>query len=468
MKQTIQPGRIFTSPGAPSGDTPPVPPESAASLIELLRIEGDARGAANIQELAILIANETRKVTRARQIFVFEWQGQGAMTAQAATGLPIVDRTVPLIQCLERCVARLAQDAGLDQSRDFVLTTYCDEDDTTVKSYPMQQVLWCPIKYRSGSPVAGFLMTRNEPWNSNDLAISERLRLTYSQAWYWLATSRRSGRLLAVTPKKAIAIASLLMAVSFIPVSLTTLAPLTLAPSNPVIVTAALDGVIQDIPVLANEFVKAGQVLVRFNDTNLRNHLAVAEREVEASDARVKKTMLQAVSDSAGRHDLAIAKADLNVKIAERDYAREMLARATVLAEGPGVAIFGNKRDIVGKPVSVGEKLMEIANPGQAELHVDVPISDAIILVDGARVKAFLDSDPLSPLEAKVVRADYQAKPLEGGTLAFRVVAEFDHKQENLPRLGTRGTAQIFGSKVPLIYFFLRRPISFVRQWTGL
>lgn len=442
--------------------------EHATSIIELLRIEGQARGTANTDELAIFIANETRKLTRARQIFVLTRHGDNAMKIAAVTGLPVIDRSVPLIQCIERVVARLADDAGLEQSRDFVLATYGGADDETANKYQLQQIMWFPIKYRTGATVAGVLMARDEPWSSNDQAIVDRIALTYAQAWYWLATSKSQAARWTVTRKKVAACVALLAIASLIPVPLTTLAPLVLAPRNQLVITAPLDGVIEDVPIQANEAVKAGQVVVRFNDTALRNRLAVAEREVEVADARVKKTMLLAVNDITGRHELAISKAELNVKNAERDYARDLLSRATLTAGQSGIAILGDKRDLVGRPVSVGEKILEIASPDQVELHVDVPVSDTIILKPGARVKAYLDSDPLNPLEAKIVRADYQAKPQESGILAFRVVAEFQGDAKALPRLGTRGTAQIFGDKVALGFFLFRRPISALRQWIGL
>jgi hypothetical protein len=36
------------------------------------------------------------------------------------------------------------------------------------------------------------------------------------------------------------------------------------------------------------------------------------------------------------------------------------------------------------------------------------------------------------------------------------------------PRLGIRGTAQLYGDRVPMIYYILRRPVAFLRQWVGL
>ena len=111
---------------------------------------------------------------------------------------------------------------------------------------------------------------------------------------------------------------------------------------------------------------------------------------------------------------------------------------------------------------------MEIADPARVEIRIDVPVSDSIILAPGARVTAYLDSDPLRPLAATIVRADYQARARDNGAMAFRVVAELSDAQATPPRLGIRGTAQLYGSSVSLGFYLLRRPISALRQWIGV
>ena len=164
--------------------------------------------------------------------------------------------------------------------------------------------------------------------------------------------------------------------------------------------------------------------LIRFVDTTLASRVAVAEREAKVVEARVRQATLDAFKDTRGRYEAGILRAELAVKSAELAHARELLARSKIAAAKPGIAVYGDKRELIGRPVSVGERLMEIADPGKVELRIDIPVGDAIILGTGAEVKAFLDSAPLRPLTAKVTRADYQAKLREGGTLAFRVVAE--------------------------------------------
>lgn len=434
----------------------------------LLRVEGEARTAKSVGELAILIANETRKFTRARQIFVLVKSGNGPFQVEAVTALAKVDRNVPLIQWIERTVARMGAGVGVNDIHEFVIHAYSEANDPTAATYPLREAMWVPLKDRSGQVFAALFMAREEPWKPNEVSISQRLSVTYAQAWYWLATSRAVRPAFQFNRKRVLIGTALATALMLVPVSLTTLAPMEVGARDQTLVSAAIDGVIEDIPVAANSTVVVGQSLVRFADTTLRNKLAVAEREVQVSDARVKKTMLLAVNDIRGRHELAVAQGELTVKIAERDYARDLLDRGHMTASKAGIVMFGEKRDLIGKPVSVGEKIMEIADPARVEIRIDVPVGDAIVLGRDARAKIFLDSDPLNPLEARVLRSDYQAKPRETGVLAFRVIAEFVDEQAAVPRLGIRGTAQLYGERVPLVYFVLRRPIASLRQWTGL
>jgi multidrug resistance efflux pump len=447
---------------------PEEPSTSSHALLALLRIEGEARQAKSLLELKTLIANETTKICRAYQAFVFEPSGVQGMRMTTATGLPEVDRKVPLIEMLEEVVSRLGTDTGLTTVRDFKIGAYATSQTAGASAFPLNEALWVPLIGKSNELLAAILLSRTEPWGKNDHVLVSRLAEAFAHEWHWIASGPAPSRFHWATRKKAIGLAACLAVIGAIPVSLTTLAPLEIAARDQVVITAPLDGAIAEIPIAANSTVRTSDVMIRFEDTALRNRLAVAEREVNVAEAHVKKTLLQAVNDINGRHELAIARMEQAVKAAERDYARDLLARSTVLAPRDGVAVFGDKRELMGRPVGVGEKIMAIADPAHVEINADVSVSDAIILKPGARVKAYLDSDPLHAAEAVIVRADYQAKMRDSGILAFRVIARFDPPLAELPRLGARGTAQLFGDRVPVAYYLFRRPLAAARQWIGL
>jgi HlyD family secretion protein len=463
-----------------SGKSPPAIPVSATvgataprpeinNALQLLRLEGLTREVKTLTELQLVIANETRQIIRAQQIFVVTKQRDGTYALTAATGVPSVDRSAPLVQWLERTIARLGNDVGLNVLRDFKIHAYADASNETARAYPLRDALWMPVVARTGGVLGGALLLRSEPWGDNDQVLARRLSGTFAHAWSWHSHRSSVSSQFALNKRIAALSIALLGLVGMVPVSLTALAPLEIAGRDQMLVTAPIDGVIDDILVPANSVVTVGQPLVRLVDTQLRNRAVVAEREMQMADARVKKTMLLAFGDVRGRHELGIARAELAIKTAEHNFARELMSRTTIMATQAGIAVFGDKRDWNGRPVATGERIMEISNPNQLEVRMDVPVGDSIVLKPGARVKTFLDSDPLNPIEAIVLRADYQAKIRETGVLAFRVIAQLEVPPgSTLPRLGIRGTAQLYGAEVPLAFALFRRPIAAFRQWTGV
>ena len=439
-----------------------------SAVMVLLRVEGDARAAKSVTELAVLIANETRKLTRAQQAFVCRKSATGELQIEAASAMTAVDRQVPLIQWLERIVARCQSDSGLGAVREFTLQSYGEATDPLTAAYPFREALWFPLLDKTGTLFAGVLLLRSEPWQSGEAAIAKRLSVTFAHAWYWVATAKSVRPTFRISPQRAGLAVAVAVVVCLCPVAMTTLAPFEIGARDASLVTAPIDGVIQDIPIAPNSRVAPGDILVHFADTVLRNRLELAERELQVADARIKKNMLLSLTDIRGRHEIAAARAEVTVKMAERDYARDLLGRSQIVAPRAGIAIFGDKRDLIGKPISTGERIMEVADPTQVEIRIDVPVADSIILSDDKRAKVFLDSDPLRPRAAFIVHGDYQAKMRESGSVAFRVVATFADTDAPPPRLGIRGTAQLYGDRVPLVYYLLRRPVTVLRQWVGL
>ena len=90
-RQAVLPAPVLPAPSH-SGD-------DKTALLQLLAIEAEAREAKNQDELVALIANEGRKLTRSRQIFVLRYNRTDFVVA-AVSGLATVDR--PQIVCLQR------------------------------------------------------------------------------------------------------------------------------------------------------------------------------------------------------------------------------------------------------------------------------------------------------------------------------------------------------------------------------
>jgi len=245
------------------------------------------------------------------------------------------------------------------------------------------------------------------------------------------------------------------------------LAPAEVVPRDPVLAAAPLDGVVADVFVAPNQAVAAGDPLFAFDDTELRNRHAVAERTLAVARAEYRQAAQAAFSDPRDSARLAVLRAQVDMREAELAFAAERLARVEVAAPAAGVAVFSDPNDWIGRPVATGERIMLIADPARAELRIFLPVGDAIALDPGAPVELFLDVAPLNPVPAVLTHAGYEAEVTPAGVLAYRVAARFAEDAE-VPRIGLQGTAKIYGETVPLGLYLFRRPIAAARQALGL
>jgi multidrug efflux pump subunit AcrA (membrane-fusion protein) len=287
---------------------------------------------------------------------------------------------------------------------------------------------------------------------------------TYSHAWLALQP-RRPWRLRFNARRQAVLVA-LALGVLFIPVRQSVLAPAEVVPLAGRVVAAPLDGVIAEFLVKPNQPVKTGDLLLRFENTTLKAQADVAERTLGVAEAELKSNSQRSFADAESSSKVDLLAARVEQKRAERDYARELLKRSEVRAERDGIAVFADAQRWTGKPVQTGERLLEIADPAQAELRIELAVGDAIALEPDAEVALFLDSDPLQRHPATLERAAYEAQPTPGGQLAYRLDARFSDSPP--PRIGLRGTAKIFGERAPLALYLLRRPLAALRQSVGL
>jgi hypothetical protein len=115
--------------------------------------------------------------------------------------------------------------------------------------------------------------------------------------------------------------------------------------------------------------------------------------------------------------------------------------------------------------VNTGDPIMQIADPKAVAYRIDLPTKEQMRLEPDAPVKIWLDAQPLWALNGRIEQASYQARPTANGILAFAVIAK---PQGDAPRIGSRGTAKLYGQWVPFAYSLLKRPIASARQYLGI
>ena len=371
-----------------------------------------------------------------------------------------------MVRWLQGELARLLREED-GAARRLTLPTGAAATGEEGRTFPFPHLFWFPVYRMSSGGHGGIVLASERPIADGAAVLAERVSGTAAHAATILA-KRAPRRVLRVGGRILLALgvsaAAILLAW---PVPMTALAPMEVAPRDAFVVAAPIDGVIEDILVTPNQSVAEGEPLVRYVDTATRNQLEIAERDLAVAEAKLRQAMQMAFADERAKRDLAQARSEIALKRAEREFAREIAGKSVIVAPRAGVVIYADRKDWIGKPVSTGQKILDLADVGQVELRAHLPVADILDLQPGARVRAFLDGDPLRPVEARLDFVSYQARPIEGLGLGYRVQAQFAPGQA-LPRAGARGTAQLFAGQAPLALHLFRRPLVWARQKLGV
>lgn len=459
------PDRLISATGAP------LPlhqtQERESGLERLIAAEDRIRTSTTRLELEHALANEFRSLFGARQVVVLRKKARSKWKTSCISSMASLDTNAPLVQAMEQFVCLQAAEADHTNASLCFLDATSEENRNVIATYPFREAIWQPIQFRSGPVFAGLLLLRETPWDAATCELLQRQSQMISDTWCAIAGHKSLRPSTGRRKACGLAVGVVALAAMALPVPMTTLAPVEIVARNPELVTAPIDGVIETVYVLPNRKVRAGQPLFQFVDTELRNAYELARREADVSMARHGQLLQAAFSDDKSRHELGIAETEMKLRVAQRDYAQERLSLVTVRAKKNGILIYPDKSKLLGRPVSVGERLMRIAQPGQVSAEVSVPVADAITLTNGGTARLFLDVDPTRSLAATLDGESYHAEPDATGELVYSVRAKLDDSYQ-APRIGSRGTAQLFGAPVPLGFFLFRRPISWIRQKFGL
>ena len=444
-----------------------------ASLSLLLELEARARSAATEKELEFFIVNETRRLLSYRQAYLFlaSHDTRRECTLTTASSVAVIDKTAPFTRWIEAFVADVLDYESIVRPR-FIDAAACPEHlKAGWKEFSLPFVIWCPLMLGDETFVGGLWLARETQWKDNELALCRRLAATYAHALVALVGRKRIHRTPRSVRLAAWILIGFVMMVLVKPIRLATLAPVEVVARSPVIISSPMDGVVRDIVYPPNTLVNAGDTILLFEDTNLRNEYLLAEKTLAVSNAEYRKLSQGAFEDIRSKAQIGYVRSQVDLHTAEVEYARELLEKAVVKAPESGILIYTDKSDWIGRPVLTGERIMEIADPDRIQLKIELPVRDAIVLEKGAAAEVFLDAAPLHPFSAQLTRTSYKAEISEQDILSFRLYARFkdeDPQQRSVLRIGLRGTAKVYGERVSLFFFLFRRPISYLRQLLGI
>lgn len=437
----------------------------------LVGLQQRALEVTDANELAFLMANETWHLVPYRQAVVFFNDTFGRPRLKVVSALVSAVESTPftlwLCQVCE-AIGTITTDppaARVVTARDLPAPLR----EGWSEWWP-PYALYQPLITAAGRRLGVVIYVRDEPWGEAEMTV---LPLLHQQYAHCLAAFRRSRPTLherwqALRARSWWLALSVLLLVGamFIPVRVSVLAPAEIIALKAEVVAAPADGVVQTFHVLPNQAVTQGQLLFSLDDTTLRNRMDIAREALRVALTDALTAQQKAFDNAQSKAELASLQGQVREKQAELEYISDLLTRVDVVAAHAGVFIYGDPNDWIGKPVVTGERIAQLAEPGDLGVLVWIPADDAITLQAGAAMRVYLQVSPLQPLAAELIQTSYQASLSPQGVASYRIRGRLDTKTP--VHIGLRGVAKVYGEPQPLIYVIMRRPLGALRQRIGL
>ncbi len=309
----------------------------------------------------------------------------------------------------------------------------------------------------------------SRPWRENDIKITSPLQKGYSGIWHLRnansnkVTIKKKGHKILLLLFLVAALASL----QAYKISERIVSPCEVVPENPDSITTEIDGVIKEVLVKPGEVVNEGDTLVELTPDIFLEELTSAEQQVKITKSEFARTEAQAVTDMQARGLLVGLENQLKKDMTRLSLAKYRVEKSKIHATKSGVVMMSNPHDWEGKPVMTGERIMLIITPSDNKIEIYLPLDDKIDFPEDAKVKVILNTDSATSRSAHLTYLSEHATVSPNGVPCFLAEAMFDTPVENM-RMGVQGTAVIYGKKVSLGYWLIRRPLAAIRNFIGI
>ncbi len=442
------------------------------ALANLLLLQQRLREASTEAEIGFLLVNDTRTLVEYRSavLWLASSTRPGGGSIAGVSGAVEHDDHSPYVQWMRALCRDLAQRYDQPEPKAWRKADVPESLAGGWDTHGDKLLVWCPMYSASGYYLGALAFWCEKPL----LEAQQRvLKFWLSAAGYSISALRGkafSKPRFVWTRRRKLSAAGVVLALlllMFLPVRLSVLAQAEIIARDPLVVRAPMDGIIDTIVIKPNAIVAEGDALLTLDDTELLTRLKVAEQALAIARAQYQQAGQSASFDRDAKASLRVLALEGEKRDAEVAYVKSLLERSGVEAEQGGVVIMPSPDELIGKPVVTGERLLTIANPEQSQLEAWLQVGDDIELPADTEIEFFPNVAPDKKFSARLRRMDYRATTTEAGELAYRIRGEFAELKE-LPRIGMRGTAKLYGEKVSLWYYLFRRPLAVVRRWIGV
>ncbi|QKX17135.1 efflux RND transporter periplasmic adaptor subunit [Microbulbifer sp. YPW1] len=441
------------------------PTEVDARLLEklngFLSLEKKLRTANSEEQIARIACTDSQQLLTFDACLYFSGAG---LKLTAASNVSSVDATSSEAQNWRRLVLNNIQRAQQQSPLQVEIKRGAELAEST-KATNIHYLILLPLIVNSDT-LGCLALLRARPISEQEQEVLRELGAAVRQSLLALrGTQHFSFR--KFLARRPLITAAVIATISLIPVRQSVLAPATLAAIEPRIVSARIDGVIREINIPPNASVHSGQLLFTLEDAEVSAEIDRVQQEITLYTERLRMTRQYNFQQTSAGHKLAEAEADLSIRTLDLNFQQAQLDKTRVRAPATGVAIYTDPAEWIGRRIRAGEKVMEIVQPSARQIQIDLPTNDAISLPKKAHTVFYAESDPLSPIEGELHYHSLLTSEGENLPASYRLLARIQQDQPQV-RINTRGHARVYGTRVPLIYYLLRRPLASARRWIGV
>jgi RND family efflux transporter MFP subunit len=166
-------------------------------------------------------------------------------------------------------------------------------------------------------------------------------------------------------------------------------------------IASRVSAVVEKVPVEEGDFVRAGALLVRLDERDLRARVAAAESAFEAARSQRERVAALMTKDAATKQEREASEAAFAAAGAERDAARAQIDYTEFHAPFDGYVV--NRRTRAGDLALPGQPLLTLQGAGLLRVAATVTRAQAERLRAGDKVEAVLGGEKAVPATLSIV-----------------------------------------------------------------
>lgn len=436
-------------------------------LATLLVLDDEIKRLANLREFGFFCTNETHRLIPYHTAYLWEKKNILGIEIIAQSGTAEFDPHTSINLWLKERIDFILAGEFSKQIHLFTIGDFTkDIQETWPDSLP-QQFLWCPFSEKSLEPTGGLLFFKEGGFSEAETKMLRWLLASYQYTWFILLKPTTTDRWQQLKKKPYFtALMIAIVGILFFPIHLSVIGTGTISAKDPALINAPMQGIIKSFSVSPGEHVKKNQILVILDSSDLLSESKVNQRDYSLTEVKLRTAINQAFEDTKKRTDIPILQAQLAVDKAKLDYTQGLLEKTEIRSPIDGIVIFDSTEDWIGQPVLTGERILSVANPNHLKLKIELPVAERITLKVGDEGSFFMQGQLIS-LPIKITKLGYNAKLMPNKVLAYEMEADFLEQNTQL-QIGAQGTVKLYGNRVPLIYYLIRRPLQSFRQTIGI